>query len=104
MTHIFAMLVPLIFLSSFLFAVYKKVHIYDSFTKGIQQAVPLVLSVFPYVAAVTMLAKLLEISGVGSQLAKWLAPLFDLLYASFSTTKYAILPAGTVALPSCTQP
>jgi spore maturation protein B len=77
MTHLFAMLVPLIFLSSFLFAVYKKVHIYDSFTKGIQQAVPLVLSVFPYVAAVTMLAKLLEISGVGSQLAQWLAPLFD---------------------------
>ena len=35
---------------------------------------------------------------------KGLAPLFDLLYESFSTTKYAILPAGTVALPSCTQP
>ena len=61
MTHFFAMIVPLIFLSSFLFAVYKKVHIYDSFTRGIQQAVPLVLSVFPYVAAVTMLAKLLQL-------------------------------------------
>ena len=35
---------------------------------------------------------------------KGLAPLFDLLYESFSTTKYAILQAGTVALPSCTQP
>ena len=39
-----------------------------------------------------------------SQHKKGLAPLFDLLYKSFSTTKYAILPAGTVALPSCTQP
>ena len=38
------------------------------------------------------------------QYKKGLSPLFDLLYASFSTTKYAILPAGTVALPSCTQP
>ena len=39
-----------------------------------------------------------------SQHKKGLAPLFDLHYKSFSTTKYAILLAGTVALPSCTQP
>ena len=76
MTNFFAILVPLIFIASFLFAVYRKVRVYDSFTEGIKSAIPLVVSVFPYVAAVTMLAKLLETSGLGNQLATWLTPFF----------------------------
>ncbi len=76
MTQFFAILVPLIFITSFSFAVYRKVRVYDSFTEGIKGAIPLIVSVFPYVAAVTMLAKLLETSGMGDKIAAWLAPFF----------------------------
>lgn len=77
MTYFLAILVPLLFFGSFAFALFRKVRVYDSFTEGIKGAIPLVVSVFPYVAAVTMLAKLLEVSGAGDKLAEWLAPFFN---------------------------
>ncbi len=76
MNLIFPFVIPLIFLFSFLFALFKKVRVYDSFTEGVKGAIPLILSVFPYVAAVTMLAKLLEMSGLRDTLSEWLAPFF----------------------------
>ena len=76
MNKSFAYTVPVIFLLSFAFALFKKVRVYDSFTEGVKGAIPLVISVFPYLAAVAMLTKLLEVSGLGAQIAEWLAPLF----------------------------
>lgn len=60
----FTLIIPLIFLLSFLFAVFKKVRVYDSFTEGVKGALPLVMSIFPYIAAVMMLTKLFEVSGL----------------------------------------
>ena len=77
MNHFFTLLIPLIFLFSFGFALVRKVKIYDSFTEGVKNAVPLILSVFPYVAAVTMLSKLFEVSGLEATLTSWLSPFFD---------------------------
>ncbi len=76
MKYIFPLIIPVVFLLSFVFALFRRVRVYDSFTEGIKGAIPLVLSVFPYVAAVTMLAKLLELSGASALFAKWLTPLF----------------------------
>ena len=76
MTHVFAFVIPVIFLLSFAFAFFRKVRVYDSFTDGVKGAIPLIVSIFPYIAAVTMLSKLLEISGVGEALAHRLAPVF----------------------------
>lgn len=76
MTYFFPLIIPLIFLASFVFALFRKVKIYDSFTEGIKGAIPLIISVFPYVATVTMLSKVLEVSGFGETLTKWLQPLF----------------------------
>ncbi len=77
MTHFLALIIPLIFILSFLYATKKKVKIYDSFTEGVKGAIPLILSVFPYVAAVTMLCKLLEVSELEEQIIGWLSPLFE---------------------------
>ena len=77
MTTFLALLIPGIFLLSFVFALFKKVRVYDSFAEGIKGAIPLILSVFPYVAAVTMLSKLLEISGLGDKIADFLSPVFS---------------------------
>jgi spore maturation protein B len=72
----FTLLIPLIFILSFLYAGLKKVRIYDSFTNGVKNAIPLVVSVFPYIAAVMMLTKVFEVSGLENKLVEWLAPLF----------------------------
>ncbi len=79
MNKIFALLIPCIFLFSFLYASKKKVRVFDSFTVGVKNAIPLVLSVFPYVAAVTMLIKLYEASGLNIVLINLLSPVFSFL-------------------------
>ena len=43
MNYVFALIVPLIFLLSFLYAAIKKVKIYDSFCEGVKKAPPLIL-------------------------------------------------------------
>jgi spore maturation protein B len=77
MNLILAILIPSIFLLSFAYAAYKKVKIYDSFTTGVKGAVPLILSIFPYITAVTMLSKLLEVSGLETRLTQWISPVFS---------------------------
>ena len=72
-----SLLIPLLFLLSFGFALYKKVKIYDSFTEGVKGAIPLIVSVFPYIAGVAMLTKLLEASGLSALLFRWLSPFFN---------------------------
>ncbi len=79
MRYIFPLIIPVVFLVSFLFALFRKVKVYDSFTEGVKGALPLILSVFPYVAAVTMLAKLLQSSGLGNSLSSWLSPVFSFM-------------------------
>ena len=76
MTYFLSLIVPILFFLSFLFASFKNVKVYDSFTTGVKRAIPLILSVFPYIASVSMLYKLLEISGLEQALASWCAPLF----------------------------
>lgn len=76
MNYFFALVAPIIFILSFAFAIFKRVPIYDSFTEGIKKAFPLVLSIFPYIAAVTMLSQLLEDSGLGDKLTECLTPIF----------------------------
>ena len=77
MTYVLALIIPLIFLASFGFALFKKVKVYDSFTEGVKGAIPLILSVFPYIASVTMLCKLLEVSGLEEKITEWISPLFS---------------------------
>lgn len=77
--YLFSLLIPSIFLITFLVASVKKVRVYDSFTEGMKGAIPLIVSIFPYIAAVTMLSMFLEASGFGERLNGWLAPLYSLI-------------------------
>ena len=77
MNTFFALIVPTLFLISFAFALFKKVRLYDSFTEGMKGAIPLVTSIFPYIAAVAMLTKLLEVSGLEAKITEWIAPAFS---------------------------
>ena len=76
MSYFLALIIPLIFLASFAFAAFKKVKIYDSFTDGVKGAIPLILSIFPYIVSVMLLCKLFEVSGLERKLTEWISPLF----------------------------
>ena len=47
-----ARILPLLFAGVFLFAAMRRVKVYDSFAAGASEALPLLRSLFPYVAAV----------------------------------------------------
>ncbi len=76
MNYILALIVPVLFLLSFAYALKKKVNLFDAYAEGVKGAIPLVTSVFPYIVTVSILSRLLEVSGLSSALATWLAPLF----------------------------
>ena len=71
-----AMLVPLLFLGVFLFAALRRVKVYDSFAEGAAGALPLLKNLFPYIAAVLVLAELFEASGLSACLQTALSPAF----------------------------
>ncbi len=77
--RLLTLIIPLLFLGSFVFALCRKVKVYDSFTEGVKRAIPLIVSIFPYIAAVTMLTKLLDVSGLSAKMAEWISPLFSWL-------------------------
>ena len=60
-----------------MYAVKKKTPVYEQFVSGAGKAIPLVVSLFPYIAAVTIIARLLTASGLEDKLLGLLAPAFD---------------------------
>ncbi len=74
-----ALLIPALFLGLFAFALVKKVKLYDCFTEGAKEAVPLILSVFPYLAAMLILSELFSASGLADMLTGFLSPCFEFL-------------------------
>ncbi len=74
-----ALVIPVLFLALFVYALVKRVKIYDCFTEGVKESVPLVVALFPYLAAVLMLSELFEQSGLSAALTSFLAPGFRFL-------------------------
>ncbi|MBP5242969.1 MAG: spore maturation protein [Clostridia bacterium] len=74
---VFSLIVPLLFMGVFLYAAFKKVKIYDGFVKGVKGAIPLIIDLFPYLAAMFMLTELFEKSGLSALLCSFLAPAFE---------------------------
>ena len=70
----FVYILPALFFIAILIAAVRRVKVYDSFAEGIKGAVPLVLSLFPYIAAILILSSLFEASGLSSALEKALSP------------------------------
>jgi spore maturation protein B len=77
MNAFFASLIPVIFILSFLYAVKKKVKVYDAFTEGAKGAIPLVTTIFPYIACVMMLSELFAVSGLEQKTLEFISPAFE---------------------------
>ena len=77
MSVFFALLVPCLFLLSFVYALFKKVRLFDCFSDGVKGAIPLIVSIFPYIATVAILSKAMEVSGLQARLSQLLSPFFN---------------------------
>lgn len=99
-----SIVIPLLFIALFLYALIKKIKLYDCFTDGIKEAAPLVLNLFPYLAAVLMLSELFERSGLSDALTTFLAPAFRALGIPPELSKLALMKpfsgSGSTALLS----
>ena len=86
-----ALIIPALFFALFLYALLKKVRLYDCFTEGVKEAVPLLLSIFPYLAAMLMLSELFERSGLSAAITQALAPAFSALGIPPEISKLVLL-------------
>ncbi len=74
-----AYIIPIIFIALFCYSKYKKVNTYETFVKGAKKSIPLVVDIFPYIAAIMIAVALLRASGITSLLAYLLSPIFNAL-------------------------
>ena len=99
-----ALILPALFFALFLYALLKKARLYDCFTEGVKEAVPLLLSIFPYLAAMLMLSELFERSGLSAALTQALSPVFSALGIPPEISKLVLLKpfsgSGSTALLS----
>ena len=72
-------IIPVLLLCLFVYALIKRVRIYDTFTSGVKKSVPLTISLFPYLVAIFILTELFEASGLSDALSSFLAPVFRLV-------------------------
>ena len=84
-------IVPVIFLTIFVYALVKKIPLYNCFTEGIKSALKLVADIFPFIAAIFIAVELLNISGISDILTQWLSPVFGFFGIPKELTKLMIL-------------
>ncbi len=71
--------VPLLIVSLMVFACYKKVNVYNSFVDGAKQAISLSAQILPYLVAIFVLVNVLNESGVGNFIVKYVSVPFKYL-------------------------
>ena len=86
-----ALIIPIIFIAVFVFALIKRVNIYESFTEGVQSALKFTVSLLPCLAAIFMMCALFESSGLADRLTKLLAPVFGALGIPEELTKLVLI-------------
>ena len=72
-------ILPVLFAAVLLVAAFRRVKAYDCFAEGVKGVLPLLASLFPYIAGITVLAELFEASGLSAGLRSALSPAFTAL-------------------------
>lgn len=72
-------ILPIIFILLFIYCIFKKVNVYDTFIKGAKGAIKLVVDIFPFIAAIMIAVALLRVSGITTWLTRLCAPVFNFL-------------------------
>lgn len=72
-------IVPALILTLLIYCIVKRINVYDAFVSGAKTAFPLVVSIFPYVAAIMLSYELFRESGLLNASIKFLSPVFKFL-------------------------
>ncbi|HIU21308.1 MAG TPA: spore maturation protein [Candidatus Limadaptatus stercorigallinarum] len=97
-----AYLLPVILIGNLVYAIIKKVNVYDCFLDGAKESLSLVKSIFPYVAVIFICIELFRASGLSAIVSGWLSyPLRFLGIPPEITELVLLVPLsgnGTIAL------
>ena len=74
-----AFILPLFILIAFLVAFFKKVNVYEGFVSGVNEVIPLLFTIFPYICVVLIMSELCTQSGLTEYLCNALEPAFNFL-------------------------
>ena len=98
----FALVIPFSLVLLVVYSAVKKIKPYDAFAEGAAKALPLVKSIFPYLATMLVLTELFERSGVSAALVKFISPVTDFLGIPAEITPLVIIKpfsgSGSLAL------
>ena len=74
---IFALVIPALLIALMLYAAIKRIKPYDAFAEGVANTLPLIKSIFPYLATILIMTELFEKSGLTNLLTDFLSPAFE---------------------------
>lgn len=101
---IFALIIPVLFAVTFVYAGLKKVKVYDSFVSGVKGAIPLLTSIFPYIVCILVMTEIFERSGLSGKVINFLSPAFEFLGIPKEIVKLVLIKpfsgSGSTALLS----
>lgn len=99
-----AYLTPILFIIIFLFAFFKKVKPYDTFTDGVKSAIPFAVKIFPYLTSIFVLTELFEVSGLSDLVCSLVSPVFKFFGIPNELTKLVLIKpfsgSGSLAILS----
>ena len=73
------LILPIILILLLIYCFVKKVNAYDHFISGAKGSVDLCINTFPYLVAIFILVELFKASGLSSEIAKLVSPVFNFL-------------------------
>ncbi len=71
-------IIPALLIFLLLYSIIKRKNVYELFVLGTKEAIPFVISIFPYITAILVMNELFKISGLLSTFIKLTSPLFKL--------------------------
>jgi len=74
-----SLILPILIILLLLYSAYKKVNAYQGFVDGAKGAIPLCVSILPFLVAIFMAVELLKVSGLTEWLSVVLSPVFHFL-------------------------
>ena len=74
-----ALITPILIIALLLYCAKKKVNAYNGFVDGAKEAIPLAVSILPFLVAIFVAIELFKVSGLTNLLSTCLSPVFNLL-------------------------
>ena len=97
-------ILPCFILFAFIMAFIKKINVYDAFICAINDAIALLLSIFPYICAVLIMNELAIASGLWNLLTKLFSPIFSFFKVPTELTNLILIKplsgSGSLAILS----